>query len=171
MTAGLILGALLLATFVFSIGAIVQPNHVTLPLALLNWALILDTLATVSVGTMIWWATLQERKNFGEAFDSADTTVKLAIQNQLSCCGYWFNNETSIIVQSGFCATANNATACVGPITAFADTTLNDIFTTIYGFAAVIIGLFLATLCIINKRYEVERFKRIDAKRGGRGFV
>jgi hypothetical protein len=36
---------------------------------------------------------------------------------------------------------------------------------------AVVIALFLASLCVINKRVEEERFKRIDAKRGGRGFV
>lgn len=171
MTAGLVIGVAMLLTFVLSIGAIIQPNHVTRPLTILNCALILDALGVVVVGTMIWWATLQERKNFGTAFDAASDNVRLVIQNQLQCCGYWFNNETTTIVNQGFCATANNATPCVGPVTSFADTTLNDIFTSIYGFAAVIIGLFLATLCVIKTRHEVERFKKIDAKRGGRGFV
>jgi len=36
---------------------------------------------------------------------------------------------------------------------------------------AIVIGLGMATWCVINKRLEEERFKRIDAKRGGRGFV
>lgn len=57
---------------------------------------------------------------------------------------------------------------------------------------AVVIGLFLATMCVIKRvsrlqhvlnlymltsgvvcpqRDEEERFKKIDAKRGGRGFV
>jgi len=171
LTAGLAIGIMMLITFVLSIGAIVQPNHVTRPLSILNWALIADTLAVVIVGTMIWWATLKERANFSDGFDQATDATRLAIQDKLQCCGYWFNNETSIIVQDGFCKTASNATACVGPVTAFADTTLNDVFTSIYGFAAVIIGLFLATMCVIKKREETERFKKIDAKRGGRGFV
>jgi len=171
MTAGLAIGISMLITFVFSIGAIVQPNHVTRPLALLNWLLILDTLGVVIVGTMVWWATLQERKNFAMAFDAASNQTRLIIQNQLQCCGYWLNNETNTIVNSGFCAANTNATPCVGPVTAFADNTLNDIFTSIYGFAAGIIGLFLSTVCVIKKRHEVERFKKIDAKRGGRGFV
>jgi len=174
MTAGLALGIMLLITFVISIGAIVQPNHVTRPLAILNWTLILDTLATVVIGTMIWWATLQERNNFSMAFDQATPDVRQAVQDKFQCCGYWFNNETSINTTQGFCGSASvvaNATACVGPLTGYADTTLNDIFTSIYGFAAVIIGLFLATLCVIKKRYEGERFRKIDAKRGGRGFV
>jgi len=171
LKSGLALGVAFLITFVFSIGAIVQPNHVTRPLAILNWILIVDTLGIVIIGTMIWWATLNERANFAMAFNETTTETRLALQDKLQCCGYWFNNETALIVNQGFCASANNATACVGPLTSFADTTLNDLFTSIYGFAAGIIGLFLATLCVIKKRQEVERFKKIDAKRGGRGFV
>ncbi|KAF8589965.1 tetraspanin Pls1 family [Ramaria rubella] len=171
VTAGLVLGSLLLFSFVVSLGAIIQPNHVIRPLTILNWFLILDMFAAVAVGTIIWWATLKERQNFSIAFDAVTDQARLVIQNDLQCCGYWFNNETNLIVNQGFCATANNATPCVGPVTDFADVTLNDIFTSIYGFVAVIIGFFLATLCVIKTRQEVERFKRIDAKRGGRGFV
>ena len=64
-----------------------------------------------------------------------------------------------------------------------------------FGFMAIAIALFLASVCVINmvskinftitrrftdydttffarsQRMEEERFKRIDAKRGGRGFV
>jgi len=171
LTAGLAIGVMFVFTFIMSIGAIVQPNHVTLPLAILNWVILGDATAVVVVGTMIWWMTLQERDNFDVAFSKTDLTVREAIQEKLQCCGYWFNNESSIIVDQGFCATAFNATPCVGPITAFADSTLNDIFTTVYGFAAVLGCLFLATLCVIKTRHETERFRRIDAKRGGRGFV
>ena len=73
----------MLLTFLMSIGAIVQPNHVTRPLAVLNWLLILDTLGVIIVGTMVWWATLQERKNFGMAFDAASNSTRLIIQNQV----------------------------------------------------------------------------------------
>jgi len=169
--AGLALGSMFLATFVFSIVAIAQPNHVILPLALLNWALIADALAVVVIGTMIWWATLQERNNFNEAFEKTSADVRLIIQNQLQCCGYFATNDSTLVTQ-GFCSDIKNATQpCVGPITSFADVTLNDIFTSTYGFAAVLIGLFLATLCIIKKRQEIERFKRIDLKQGRVAFV
>jgi hypothetical protein len=83
-SAGLVIGVAMLVTFVMSIGAIVQPNHVTRPLAALNWFLILDMLGVVVVGTMVWWATLQERKNFGMAFDAASNSTRLAVQNQAS---------------------------------------------------------------------------------------
>lgn len=170
-TAGLAIGVMFVITFVVSIGAIVQPNHVTLPLAILNWFLLADMTAVVAVGTMIWWETLEERKNFGEAFNKSSDAVRLQIQNQLQCCGWYFSNETGNIVNQGFCQTITNQTGCVTSVSSHGDSTLNDIFTTIYGFVAVIIGLFLATLCVIKTRDETERFRKIDAKRGGRGFV
>lgn len=71
--------------------------------------------------------------------------------------------------------------------------TLNNIFSTIYGYMAIVILLFLASICVIYKvcaltgssyirfsstlismfvqRHEEQRFRKIDEKRGGRGFV
>jgi hypothetical protein len=173
-TAGLVLGVMLLVTFALSIGAIVQPNHVTLPLSILNWAIIVDGLAVIVIGTMLWWPTLQERNNFGKAFNATNDDIKLTLQDMLQCCGYFFPNETGNVIMKGFCGDSKNfanSSGCVGPVTQFADTTLNDIFTTIYGYMGVLAGLFLGTLCVIKTRDEAERFRRIDAKRGGRGFV
>jgi len=171
LTAGLAIGVMFVVTFIVSVGAIVQPNHVTLPLAILNWFILADMTAVVTVGTMIWWKTLEERKNFGEAFNNSLPAVRLDIQNQFSCCGWYFSNETGNIVNDGFCAVIKNQTGCVGAVSSAGDTTLNDVFTSIYGFVAVLIGLFIGTLCVIKTRSEIERFRKIDAKRGGRGFV
>lgn len=178
LTAGTALAVALLVTFVVSIGAIVQANHVTIGLKLLNWLLILDSIAVVIIGTFVWWATLQERATYHEIFAGLTPAVRTQIQDTLKCCGY-FNSTDLAEVGGSFCVSeefvlvTNNATGkfCVGPMTEFADNTLNNIFTTVYGFMAVIVCLFLTTVCVINKRMEDERFKKIDAKRGGRGFV
>jgi len=83
--------------------------------------------------------------------------------------------QTKLHLVAVFCP--NNAAAiaansfCVTPITQFADMTLNNTFSTVYGFMAIVIGLFLATTCVIKKRQEYHRFEKIDAKRGGQGFV
>jgi hypothetical protein len=174
LTAGTVLGVTLLVTFAISIGAIVQRNHVTIGLVILNWVLILDALGIIVIGSFVWFFTLKERNNFHEAFSQQSTQNMIAIQDQLKCCGY-FNTSDLLTVGGNVCTSqaASNQlnTTCVGPITSFADTTLNDIFTTVYGFMAVVICLFLTSLCVIKKRQEDERFKKIDAKRGGRGFV
>jgi len=180
LTAGLILGIFFLATVVISIGAIVQPNHITLGLVILNWALIADAVVIVFIGSWIWFFTLHERNNFHALFLKLSVADRIVLQDQLQCCGY-FNADDAVEMGGTFCAdqtfvtiTNNNATTgsfCVTPITAFADYSLNNTFTTVYGFMAIVMALFLASLCVINKRAEHERFKKIDAKRGGKGFV
>jgi len=172
LTMGLALGVLYLVTFAISVGAILQPVHVTLGLEILNWSLLVNALVTVIVGTIIWFATLKEQANFHIAFSQQSQEIRQGVQDMLKCCGYF--NSTDLGVSAGFCADptfAVNATPCVGPITSEADFALNNIFTTIYGFMAVIIALFLASMCVIKVRVEIERFRRIDEKRGGRGFV
>jgi len=177
LTAGLILGIALLLTFVVSVGAIVQPNHVTAGLVILNWALVVDALGIVVIGSFIWFYTLGERSNFQKAFNALSVAQRISLQDELKCCGYFGVDDA--IVGGSFCqnstfiqtTVANQTTFCVTPITAFADSSLNTAFTTVYGFMAIILSLFLASLCVIKMRNEIERFKKIDAKRGGRGFV
>lgn len=174
LTTGLALGVALLITFAISISAIIQPNHVIVGLVILNWALVLDALGIVVIGTFIWFYTLQERANFQQVFLGLTTNQRISLQDQLHCCGYFDGTDGEI--GGAFCQTAafaqqNTTVNCVTPITAFADTSLNNVFTTVYGFMAIIICFLLASMCVIKKRLEIERFKKIDAKRGGRGFV
>jgi hypothetical protein len=177
LTAGLALGISLLITFAISVGAIIQANHVTIGLVILNWVLVLDGLGVVVVGTFVWFYTLQERSNFKQFFTALSADQRISIQDELHCCGYYGVSDAQI--GGAYCqnktfvqtTVANQSNFCVGPITAFADRSLNLTFTTIYGYMAVIICLLLASLCVIKKRLEDERFKKIDAKRGGRGFV
>lgn len=179
LTAGLILGIFLLSTVIISIGAIVQPNHVNMGLVILNWALIADAVIIVVIGSWIWFFSLHERNNFHKLFLELSVADRIVLQDQFKCCGY-FNAGDAAEIGGTFCAdetfvtVTNNVTTgsfCVAPITAFADYSLNNTFTTVYGFMAIVISLFLASLCVINKRAEAERFKKIDAKRGGKGFV
>ncbi|KAB5596125.1 hypothetical protein CTheo_397 [Ceratobasidium theobromae] len=171
LNGGLSIGIMFCITFVISIGAILTKAS-NMGLKALNWSLIVDSVATVVVGSIVWFYTLQERKNFSEVWGQQSQDTLLKIQENFQCCGYY--NGTDRAIGTGICsnqAFALNSTGCVGAITNYADYTLNNIFTSIYGFQAILIALFLATTCIINKRNEEERFRKIDAKRGGRGFV
>jgi len=179
LTAGTVLGIAFLVTFVLSIAAIVQRNHVTIGLVILNYALLLDAIGVLCIGTFIWMFTLKERANFHQFWSEATPATRIFLQDNFKCCGY-FNGTDLGEVGGSFCtsqdfinnlATNDTSNFCVTPVTAFADYTLNNIFTTIYGFMAIVLCLLLASLCVIKKRQEDERFKKIDAKRGGRGFV
>ncbi|GJE86797.1 tetraspanin [Phanerochaete sordida] len=180
LTAGLVLGIMLLVTFLISIFAVAQRGHVTAGLVFLNWTLIADAIAIGVIGSFIWFYSLHQRNNYYVVFKAQSESTRQAIQDKFSCCGYFMPNDTTAIggfcanqtfVDSLFNATATDTHACVGPITGFTDFTLNNIFTTIYGYMAIVIALFLASLCVIHQRNETERFKKIDAKRGGKGFV
>jgi len=177
LKAGTILGVALLTTFIISIGAIIQRNHVTIGLVLLNYALLVDAISILVIGTFIWFSTLQERANFHQFWVDASPALRIALQDKFNCCGY-FNGTDLAEVGGSFCQSVDfisgltsSSNFCVLPITNFADMTLNNVFSTIYGFMAIVLCLLLASLCVIKKRQEAERFKKIDAKRGGRGFV
>jgi hypothetical protein len=143
---------MMLLTWAVSVGAIVQRNHVTLGLKILNLFLIADAVAITAVGTFIWFFTLQERENFKEIFYSQSVETQSKIQDTLKCCGY-YNATLDPFLQSGFCTGTDmlvKATPCVTPLTASADYTLNNIFTSVYGFTAIIVALFITSLCVIN---------------------
>jgi len=174
LTVGLVLGLFFLVTWAFSIGAVIQRNHITGGLALLNWLLILDMGYLNVAGTVIWFFTLRLRDNFRAIWSEQSPGTRIVIQDMFKCCGYY--NATDLVEIGGkFCAdptfVAQTQSFCVTPITAKANDTLNPIFSTVYGFMAILLCLFMATLCVINERKKEERFKKIDAKRGGRGFV
>lgn len=79
----MVVAIVLLATWALSIGAIVQPNHVTMGLVALNWMLIIDALVTLVAGTFIWMYTLQERANFHEVFSKQTPAIRIAIQDKV----------------------------------------------------------------------------------------
>jgi len=181
LTAGLVLGISLVVTFALSIGALVQRNHVVTGFVILNYALLIDAVAILAIGTFVWFYCLQERANFRVLWEQASPTTRIILQDQLKCCGY-YNGADLAEIGGSFCSSQQVVDAlpvdpetmsnfCVTPITAFADSTLNGIFTTIYGFMAVVVCLFMASLCVIKKRQEDERIRKIDEKRGGRGFA
>ncbi|KAI0306745.1 tetraspanin Pls1 family [Multifurca ochricompacta] len=179
LTAGLAVGIALLLTSSLSVGAIIQRNHVTIGLVILNWALIADAVIVLVVGSFIWFYTLRERSEFHTQYAKLQSSQRITIQDQFNCCGY-FNASDLIEFGGSFCQNSTFANAlnititsnfCVTPVTKHADTSLNNVFSTIYGFMAGIIGLFLSSLCVIKVRQEIERFRKIDTKRGGKGFV
>ncbi|KAG1749100.1 uncharacterized protein EDB91DRAFT_1112465 [Suillus paluster] len=172
LTSGSVLGIILLATFVLSLLVIIQRG--TLGLKILNWALLANGIVILFVGTYIWVFTLHERSNYHTIFGQQSNEIKILIQDSLKCCGY-FNAADEVAFGGTTCPNQAAATAlnnfCVTPITKFTDTTLNNVFSTVYGFMAIVIGFFLANMCVIKKRQEFERFEKIDSKRGGHNFI
>jgi len=184
LNAGMVLGISLLITFVVSIVAIIQANHVTIGLVILNYCLLCESLIVLAIGTFTWIPSLTQRVIFSKAWQGLQPEERIILQDKFSCCGY-FNATDTVEIGGSFCKQAqvsflnsldltNDDNAhffCVKPVTDFADYALKNVFSSIYGFMAPVLCLLLATICVICKRLEDERFKKIDEKRGGKGFV
>jgi len=172
LNAGLALGIMLVVTWMISIGGILQQNHVTAGLIITNWALIADAVAVITIGAEIWFYTLESTNNFLKQWVESSPQTIQSLQDTLSCCGY--RNSTEHAVFAGFCADSTFAAAqpgCSTIILPMEDYTLNNIFSSVFGFMVVVIGFFLATVSMVYRRNEQERYRRIDEKRGGRSFV
>jgi hypothetical protein len=79
----MILGIALLVTFAGSIAAIVQRNHVTIGLVILNYVLIIDSIAIVVIGSFVWFYTLRERDNFHKYWLSANRETRISLQDRV----------------------------------------------------------------------------------------
>lgn len=116
----------------------------TRPLTLFNWSLAIVLLATVAIGTSIWFWSLRQVEKHAALFTGLAPAVQSFIQEELRCCGY-FNATTEGIFtpSSGFCSTEsinsvshsiaisptsmlicwllqrNTTIACVVPLTAY----------------------------------------------------
>ena len=87
--AGTVLGIMLLVTFVISIFAVAQRNHVTSGLVFLNWTLIGDSIAVLVIGTFIWFYSLRQRNNYFEVFQAQTPAVRQAIQDKVRRSQRW----------------------------------------------------------------------------------
>lgn len=81
---GLIMGILFLVTWVISIGAVIQKNHVTVGLICLNVVLLLDMLYVLVLGSLIWVLTLHELVNFHQIYSEQTPAIRIAIQDMVS---------------------------------------------------------------------------------------
>ncbi|OCF77134.1 hypothetical protein I204_02844 [Kwoniella mangroviensis CBS 8886] len=195
---GICLGSTYIFGTLLSLPAILSSVENSRLLMMLNWWLVVLASLTLAFGSHVWMFSLQQISEFFEIWSEQNESAQQTIQDKFSCCGYlevahylkrqksessmpWCSNGTSaggLTTQLGFCTDstfAANQTGCSSKITSAqspgSDYTLENIFTSIYGFEVIIGLFFLATVCVINERNITVRFKRIDEKRGGGGFV
>lgn len=58
-----------------------QRNHVTIGLVLLNYALLVDAMGILVIGTFIWFSTLQERAEFHNFWVGTSPATKITLQD------------------------------------------------------------------------------------------
>ena len=78
------MGIAFLITTALSIGAIIQRNHVTIGLVILNWVLISDAIIVLVVGTFVWFFTLRERTEYHAKYAQMQPSQRIAVQDMVS---------------------------------------------------------------------------------------
>jgi hypothetical protein len=82
-SAGLVMGIVFLITTALSIGAIIQRNHVTIGLVVLNWVLISDAIIVLVVGTFVWFYTLRERAEYHVKYAQLQPSQRITVQDMV----------------------------------------------------------------------------------------
>lgn len=129
----MVLGILYAVTFIISVGAIVQRNHVTIGLVIFNWLLIIDTAFTILFASVFWFRTLEIQVNYEKVWNSASPQTRVTLQDQWNCCGY--RNGTNMEIGGTVCPTfevANVTIGCMSQFTGEADFLLVETFTCVH---------------------------------------
>ena len=111
--AAISLGTWILASVALSIPAFIHTRRPGTKLKLLNAlnvTVVMSTIATIAIGTAVWYFTLTERKSYMKVWAAASDDSQIWLQETLKCCGYWNATTAGLWTQnSGFCGTAEVA--------------------------------------------------------------
>ena len=80
----MVLGIAFCIAFVFSVGGVIQANHVIVGLQIFNGVLILVGTVCLIVGSSVWFWTLKEAGNFRDVWAALDQDRQAAIQDTVS---------------------------------------------------------------------------------------
>jgi len=168
--AGLALGSIFIATFLLSLPALLQSlalspekKFPTSPLVFLILVLAVDQLCVIAAGAIVWWRTLQERAEFFVYWEQDNGGLDTILQNKFNCCGYY----NPCPAQPGVAALP----VCVDPVQNYADNILNITFTFMFATSSIVLLLLLCSACLISELKVLDRFRRIDIKRGLHSFA
>lgn len=79
---GIVLGTMFLVSFLVSLFAITQRKPLTGGLRALNWALVLDSLAVLAIGSIIWFYSLREPSNYQKVWLQQPSNIQIALQDK-----------------------------------------------------------------------------------------
>lgn len=88
--AGFGLGSLFIATFLFSLPALMHSLSLSpsrefssTPMTVLNIILSVDQMAVIAAGVIVWWRTLQERSTFSKVWQTSSASFQSALESKV----------------------------------------------------------------------------------------
>ncbi|KAF9105042.1 phospholipid scramblase 1 [Mortierella sp. GBA35] len=167
---GTFIGAVVAATALVGYVGGAAPVRFKLLLIAFVWLMVSAMLAELGLGGVIWFKTLRMRSLFHTQWvNEWSDPLKAAFQDMTQmtgygqCCGY---NDRASIVRLGACAMTNTFPGCEEKVSAFADSYLRKLYTSLFGFTLVNVVCFVSTVILIQARNDEERYIRIGRKEG-----
>ncbi|KAG5971066.1 hypothetical protein E4U55_001319 [Claviceps digitariae] len=170
LTAGLVNGALVLATTAFVVLGLLSPVRGWLRLG--GYLVTLCGLFSLCLGVYLWVMTLRLKEDFLATYLVLEPEEQSLIQQSFRCCGY-LNATTPAFVTDPFCsspAVAALVRGCGSAISGFALIFIDYFFTALFGMVGLDAILVLSIECLLKDRKERERYRHIDEKSGFRTF-
>ncbi|KAL8413586.1 hypothetical protein RB594_005013 [Gaeumannomyces avenae] len=166
LTAGIVNAVFIFVTFALTIPAVATPTRGWLKMS--GYLVVVNALFTLCIGTFLWVTTLKTREALSPVWNAQSAGVQSLMEQQFNCCGY-FNSTAPAFVTNSVCpspAAAALMKGCASPLTSYANTFVDNIFTAVYGMCGIDALLIMATACLLKERKEQERFRHIDEKSG-----
>ncbi|KAG0210855.1 phospholipid scramblase 1 [Mortierella sp. GBA30] len=168
--AGTFIGAFVAATALVGVIGGIAPVGRKSFLVAFAWLIIAAMIAELGLGGVIWFKTLRMRSLFASQWTTWSDSLKIAFQDMTSltgyvqCCGY---KDGEQIVLSGACSTVPTTySGCEEKVSAFADSYLRKLYTSLFGFTVVNVVCFVSTIILLQARNDEERYIRIGRKEG-----
>ncbi|KAF9582897.1 phospholipid scramblase 1 [Lunasporangiospora selenospora] len=167
---GTFIGAIVAVTALVGYVGGIQPVERKPFLVAFAWLMVAAMIAELALGGVIWFKTLRMRSLFQSQWLTWPDTLKIAFQDMTSltgyglCCGYMDGQE---IVSSGHCISPSTPfDGCEEKVSAFADSYLRKLYTSLFGFTVVNVVCLVSTIILVQARNDEERYRRIGRKEG-----
>ncbi|KAL8826093.1 MAG: hypothetical protein Q9191_004010 [Dirinaria sp. TL-2023a] len=169
LTGVIVNAALIFLTFLISLPGVTLATN-RLWLRITGLMIVICAHVTLLIGIIIWFSTLQTRANLGHTFAKQTPLAQSLIQQKFHCCGYLNNQFTQDNVCTSAFVAAQKAN-CVGPLSNFANSFLDLIFTAMFGIVGLDMAFLLTVMVVLKDRAEKERYRHIDEKNGIYGGI
>lgn len=80
---GLALGIMFIVTVFVSLYGITQRKPLTSGLKVLNWLLVVDSIAVLTIGSIIWFYSLKEPTNYNKVWVETPVASQILLQDQV----------------------------------------------------------------------------------------
>jgi hypothetical protein len=171
LEAGIANAAMMFITFLLILPGLLTPTRGLLKVS--SAAISICGAFTLCIGIFLWILTLNTKATFLPVWKGQEQDIQGLMEVSFECCGFFNSTSPAFVTAADVCpspAAAALMRGCAGPLSAFINELLDDIFTAVFGVVGIDALLVISIACLLKNRKERERYRHIDEKTGYRTF-